>query len=175
MRRLVLLGLIFSWVPVVLAGDKVQPLNIKTGLWQVTKTMTITGVRHPLPPEALARMTPEQRAKFEALYSGAPKTWTSKNCVTKEKLNRDPFSEESERKSCTRTVLTSTGTKMEIREVCVERGVRSDRTLQMEAVDSENVKGSGHASGTADNKSGNIDVNFTAKWVGAVCTDTHQK
>jgi len=86
MQKNTSLGLIFLWAPVLLASGDVQPLNIKTGLWQLTMTTTVSG-RPPIPPEALARMTPEQRAKFEAAMkaraSHGPRTRTYKNCVTK--------------------------------------------------------------------------------------------
>ncbi|MBZ5700654.1 MAG: DUF3617 domain-containing protein [Acidobacteriia bacterium] len=172
MRKLVVLGVFFSWVLVAMAGDKVQPLNIKTGLWQVTITSAVSG-RPPVPADVLARMSPEQRARYEAamkkMVSAAPKTTTHNNCVTKEQLNKDPFSDE--KKSCTRTVLKSTGSRMEIREVCEGNGVKSDITIQIEALNSENVKGVGHVTAAGGDKSMNINTNFTGKWIGAVCTD----
>lgn len=49
-----------------------EPLNVKTGLWQVTEISTTSGVP-PLPAGMQARldkMTPEQRAKLEAAMKG---------------------------------------------------------------------------------------------------------
>jgi hypothetical protein len=155
-----------------MAGDKVQPLNIKTGLWQMTMTSAVSG-RPPMPADALTRMSPEQRARYEAAMSkrasGVPKTRTRNNCVTKEQLNKDPFSDE--KKSCSRTVLKSTGSKMDIREVCEGDGVRSDMTIQIEALNSESVKGSSHVTTAGGDRTMNINMNFTGKWIGAVCTD----
>jgi len=101
--------------------------------------------------------------------SGPPKTRTYNSCVTKEDLNKDPFSEE--KRSCTRTVLKSTGSMMEIREVCEGDGVKSDITMQIEALNSENTKGSGHVTAAGGARSMNVSTNFTGKWIGAVCTD----
>ena len=172
MRKLVVLGVFFSWVLVAMAGDKVQPLNIKTGLWQITMTTAVSGLP-PMPADVLARMSPEQRAKFEAAMkkraSGPPKTRTYNSCVTKEKLNKDPFSDE--KRSCTGTVLKSTGSMIEIREVCEVDGVKSDITMQIEALNSENTKGSGHVTAAGGARSMNVSTNFTGKWIGAVCTD----
>ena len=172
MRKLVFLGVFFSWVLVAMAGDKVQPLNIKTGLWQMTMTTAVSG-RLPMPADILARMSPEQRARYEAAMnkraSAPPKTRTYNSCVTKEQLNKDPFSEE--KKSCTRTVLKSTGSKMEIREVCEGDGVKNDITIQIEALKSENVKGSSHVTAAGGDKTMNVNAGFTGKWIGAVCTD----
>jgi len=172
MRKLVLLGMFLSLVFVAMAGDKVQPLNIKTGLWQVTMTTAVSG-RPPIPADLLARMSPEQRAKFEEAMkkrtSAPPKAKTYKNCVTKEQLNKDPFSEEQ--KTCTRTVLKSTGSKMEIREVCEDEGVKREMIIQIEAFNSENIKGAGHVIVAGGARSMNVSTNFTGKWLGAACTD----
>ena len=172
MRKPIFFSVICLCASVVLANDKVQPLNIKTGLWEMTVTSAVSG-RPPIPPETLARMTPEQRAKFEAamkgMASGAPKTRTYKNCITKEQLNNDPFSDE--KRNCTRTVLKSTGSKMEIREVCEGEGVKSDMTIEIEALNSESVKGSGHVTSAGGGRSMNVNTNYTAKWLGAVCTE----
>ena len=169
MRKPLFLGLFFFGVLIAIAGEKVQPLNIKTGLWEMTMTTTVTG-RVPIPPEALAQMTPEQRAKFEAAMakraSEVPKTRIYKNCITREQLNKDPFGDE---KNCTKTVLKSTGSKMDIREVCVNQGVKSDMTTQIEVIDSERVKGVSHVTATGSDKSMNVSGNFTGKWLGAAC------
>src|SRR6266571_744062 len=171
MRKNILLGVIFLWAPLLLASGDVQPLNIKTGLWEVTMTSTVSG-RPPIRPEALARMTPEQRAKFEAamnrMANGTPKEKTYKKCVTKEQLNKDPFSEKG--KSCARTVLASTGSKMDVREVCVDQNGKRDVTIRIEAADSEHVTGSGQVNTAGGNNSMKISMHFTAKWIGAVCT-----
>ena len=53
MRKAITAGVICVWAAVVLlAADKVQPLNVKTGLWQMTQTITWTG----LPPQMAAMM-----------------------------------------------------------------------------------------------------------------------
>ena len=175
MRKNILLGVIFLWAPVLLAAGDVRPLNIKTGLWEVTMTSEVSG-RPPIPPDVLARMTPEQRAKFEAAMKARasqgsqPKTHT--NCITKEKLNKDPFSEE--RKSCTRTVLASTGSRMDIREVCEDQNGKREMTIRIEAPDSEHVTGSGQVTAAGGNNSMNVSMHFTGKWIGAVCPETKQ-
>lgn len=172
MRTTTLLSVILLCACVLMAGYQVQPLNVKPGLWEVTMTTAVSG-RPPISQEILAKMTPEQRAKFEAsmkgMASGVPKTKTSRNCVTKEQLSKDPFSEE--KSNCTRTVLKSTGSMMEIREVCEGEGVKSDVTMRIEALNPENVKGSGHVTAAGGSNSMNVNTSFTAKWLGATCTE----
>src|SRR5262245_38326842 len=92
------------------AQTKLQPLNVKTGLWESTITTTTSG-QMPIPAEMLARLTPEQRAKFEARMNqnASPKTrtYTNRDCETKEKLAEQPFNSEKE---CKQTIVTSTPT-----------------------------------------------------------------
>ncbi len=90
-------------------------------------------------------MTPEQRAKIQAAMQargGGSKATVSKNCLTKDKLDK-PFNLGDENtKSCARSLVTSSGSKQEIRIDCDREGMKSTGTVKVEAVDSENVKGS---------------------------------
>ena len=60
---------------------------------------------------------------------------------------------------------------MGVREVCEGDGWGTDMTMQIEAVNSENSKGSGHVTAVGGGKSMDLHTNFTAKWLGAVCTE----
>ena len=51
------------------AAEYAKP-NIKPGLWEVTVTPKVSG-EMPIPEDQLAKMTPEQRAKVEAMVKGA--------------------------------------------------------------------------------------------------------
>jgi len=91
-------------------GGQDGSANIKTGLWEITELTSMTGIppMPAIPPEALANMTPEQRAQVEARmkdsFGGGPKTTTRKYCVTKEKLEKDTVFGDN-RNECTRTVM----------------------------------------------------------------------
>ena len=41
------------------SADELKPLDVKPGLWETTMTSQMSGMP-PIPPEALARLTPEQ-------------------------------------------------------------------------------------------------------------------
>jgi hypothetical protein len=173
MRKIILLSVFCLSASIVLAGGDIKPLNVKTGLWQVTMTTNMTGIP-PISPEVMKQLTPEQRSQLEesmkARASQGPQTRTYKHCVTQKDLDKDPFSEKQE--SCTRTVLTSTSSRMKIRQVCMEKGMKMDTTINIEAISHESVKGSGHITATGDGHTMNGEINFSAKWLGAVCTDT---
>src|SRR5947209_10843389 len=133
----------------VWAADKVQPLNVKTGLWETTRTTNTSG-QMPIPPELMARLTPEQRAKMEdrmkANSAEKSRTDTSKSCLTKEKLEKAPFSDEQ--KECTRTIVSSTSSQAEVKFECDMQGMKANGTVHVEALNPESVKGSAQATMT---------------------------
>src|SRR5437868_8630402 len=86
------------------------PLNVKTGEWESTLTNETTG-QLPVPQEMIDKMTPEQRARMEAMMKArgiqGPRTTVTKHCVKKEDLDK-PFG--SDNKSCKQTLVTSSAT-----------------------------------------------------------------
>ena len=66
----------------------------------------------------------------------------SKNCLTKDKLDKAFNLGDENTKSCSRSLVTSSGSKQEIRIDCDREGMKSTGTVKVEAVDSENIKGS---------------------------------
>jgi uncharacterized protein DUF3617 len=170
MRTSILMGLIFASYIVSRRTDKIQPLDVKLGLWEVTTAAT-TGGQIPVPAEVLAKLTPGQRARIEerlkAQSSGTTKTTTRRQCLTKEQLDKGAtFGEE--RKSCTRTVLTSTSSRLDLRVECADQGRTSEGTLQIEALDSENVRGTAQSMFSGDHTL-NPGSTFTARWIGPIC------
>jgi len=77
--------------------QSVQPLNARTGLWQMSETTTWTG----LPPE-MANM----------MENGRTHSYTS--CVKPKDLTSNPWQQGS-KQQCTWTVLNSTATDMELK------------------------------------------------------------
>ncbi|MGB8785459.1 MAG: DUF3617 family protein, partial [Terriglobales bacterium] len=76
------------------------------------------------------------------------------------------------RGDCTRTVVSSTGRKMEIKFHCEEKQSSSDGTFVMEALGSDNVKGTMHM---VINRSGGqpmtMDFTTASKYLGQDCGD----
>jgi hypothetical protein len=153
------------------AQAKFQPLNVKTGLWESTITST-TSVQMPIPAEMLARLSPEQRAKFEArMKQNSPpksRTYTKRDCETKEKLAEQPF---NSAKECKQTITTSTSTKAEVKMVCEFGDVKSSGIMRIDVLSPENVKGSGQMTSNGGGHSMTVDTSFSAKWLGPSCGD----
>jgi hypothetical protein len=155
------------------AADNIAPLNVKEGLWEVTVTHSMSGMpaMPNIPPDALAKMPPDQRARIEAMMNGQPSTDVRKECITKEKLEKhSAFS--ANRGDCTRTVVSSTGSKLELKFHCEEKQSSSDGTFVMEALASDNVKGTMHSViKTSSGKTMNMDFTITSKYLGSACGD----
>lgn len=158
------------------AADKIVTPNIKVGLWEITETHNMSGMppMPTIPPDALARMTPEQRAQMEAhmknSMGGGPKTSTRKYCVTKEKLEKDNLFAD-DRKECTRTVLRSTGTATDVKVHCAEKEMTVDGTFNLEVRSPDSVKGTMRMVMTGHDRTMHMDTDFTSKYLGPVCGD----
>ena len=169
MRAITPVGLMFLLSVALYAGDKLQPLNVKTGLWETTMTTKVNGSM-PLPD--MSELTPEQRAAIEARIkaNSGEKTWTStsKSCLTKEQLEKGRAFEQKD-KECVQTVVTSSANKMEVRLVCEIENIKMSGLIQLEALSPESVKGSGQSTTTGGGHTMNGTTTLTAKWLGSTC------
>jgi hypothetical protein len=180
MRTTILLALIVLSSFALLAADKPTPLNLKEGLWEVTTTHSVTGMPG-MPPDALAKMTPDQRAQVEAMMKqkglgGGPSTNVIKNCVTREKIEKGLAFSDS-RENCTRTIVSSSARHLEMKFHCEDKKstdgskTGSDGTIVVDAIGSDNVKGSTHIVTNSNGRNMNMDLTFTSKYLGAACGD----
>jgi len=161
------------------AGDNLTRLNVTEGLWEVTSTHSMSGMpaMPSIPPETLAKMPPEQRAKIEAMMKGgmgAPKTEVRKDCITKEKLDKQMAFDQN-RQECTRTIVSSTGSKLEMKIHCAGQGkdqqMSTDGTFLVETSGPNSAKGSMHAVTSGNGQTMNIDFTFNSKYLGPACGD----
>jgi hypothetical protein len=142
MRKIIMLGSVILSATALFAAA-LEPLNVKTGVWQVTMTSKINGLPKPT-------------------------TNTYKTCVTKADLDKYPFTDPDAH--CTWTVQSSTGSKMDATGICMPNGMgKVDFAMKLEALNSESVQGTGQLSfnGPAGAMNGNYSA--MAKWVGATC------
>ena len=120
-----------------------------------------------IPPEALAKLPPEQRAKIEGRMKGAPQTSTV--CVKKEKLEQ-PFRFDKMDKACTRDIVTSSGSMQEFHVECTHEKSKTSGVVRVEAMNSENIKGSMQMDTTHGDRTMTMNSTFTSKWVGSTCS-----
>ncbi|MGB8013471.1 MAG: DUF3617 domain-containing protein [Terriglobales bacterium] len=154
------------------AADDFKPLNAKEGLWEVTTTHSMTGMPATpnIPPDALAKMPPEQRARIEAMMKGGPSTDVRKECITKEKLEKhSAFA--PKRGDCTYNVVSSTGSRLEVKLHCQDKQTSIDGTVVQEVVGSDGVKGTAHMVSNSEGHTMNVDISFSSKYLGPACGD----
>ncbi len=131
------------------AGEKVEPLNVKTGLWQVTETYSATGLPAGIP---------------------ANHTTNYKTCVTKKDLESNPFREPDDK--CSWKVLNSSASDMEVSGTACDmgnQGMKADFHLKLHVVDSEHVQGSGDWKADGGGMSMNGRATGNGKWISASC------
>jgi hypothetical protein len=152
---------------------KVQPLNVKPGLWESTRTINRAG-QMGIPPEMLNRLSPEQRARMEermnAHSAAHTNTTTEKHCVTKEDIEKDHL-KLAEAKECTTTIINTTSTTVKAKLVCDQEGMHATGTLELVAADSEHMSGSYQSTVDANGHTMNVDGTWTSKWLGSSCGD----
>ncbi|HEU5335195.1 MAG TPA: DUF3617 domain-containing protein [Terriglobales bacterium] len=162
----VILALSFSlW-----AASKIQPLNVKTGLWQTTMTMNRFG-EMPLPSDMLSRLTPQQRARLEARMKAHPtntRTMVYKSCLTRKELENPNF---TARQQCTWTTLQSNGARIKGSALCTypQPAMRVKGSGEFVALDREHVKGFLHMAAAGKGGAMNTSSDFSSKWLGPSC------
>lgn len=142
-------------------------LNVKTGAWEMTTTTLITGM--PIPAESLAKMTPEQRTRMEAMIAdraGKPSKHVSKSCVTQEDLDQDSMIK-SDNVDCKKEVISRSTTKIVVTETCDAPNASTSNVI-IEAKTPENVVA--NMDMTQPGASGKIQVNIDGRWLGASCS-----
>lgn len=156
------------------SAPKLQPLNIKPGLWESTRALKRTGAL-PIPSEMLNRLTPEQRARMEERIranSGThANTKTEQHCVTKEDLEKHRMTL-ADSKECTTTLLNSTSTTVKAKFVCDENGIQASGTLELVAADPEHLNGSYRSTANAQGNTMNVEGTWTSRWLGSSCGKT---
>src|SRR5947209_5489955 len=172
MRNLLIAVFATASVAAVATKD-VQHMNVKTGLWEVTNTISRAG-KMPITPEMMARLTPQQRAKLEArMKAQSAKNSTTDvhtSCLTKEQLEQGPaFGKETE--SCTQKVLNSTSTQADVALACEMEGMTANGTLHMEASDPEHVTGTATLTSKGAGQTMDVNSSFTAVWKQASCDE----
>jgi len=169
---------LFAAAVTTTAADKIAPLNVKLGLWQMTYILEGSGLPGPtIPPELAAKMTPEQRAKTEARLKAragqGPRLDSRKYCLTERKLNKGLFDDDEHGKSCQRTVVESNSKLQQFHEECNEGGTKRTAEGRFEAIDRDTMMGSIQVK-TEGKSPLAIKSEIAGKWIGTDCGDESQ-
>jgi hypothetical protein len=160
----------------VWAADNATPLDIKPGLWENTTKTEMGGRAMPampaIPPEALAQMPPEQRARVEAMMNSRKPGggMTTKVCMTRDSLANGIRM--AQQKGCTQKLVSSSSTKMVMHVECTEGANKSSGDVTFERIDSEHTKGN-MAMKVSSGGAPPMDMKMVmeGKWLSSDCGD----
>jgi len=175
----VALGIACATVPAA-----AQPLDVKPGLWEVSSTRSSAGMPQipqapQIPPELLARMPPEQRARIEsamrAAQGQADGTRLQKICVTRETLQRGMAFGADRPPSCKQTIRTQSRTALEVQQNCTERGGQQTIHMRYEAPRPDIMSGTVEIAMNAGGRQTTMKNVMQGRWVGPDCGDVKPK
>jgi hypothetical protein len=153
------------------AADSIK-LNVKPGLWEVSSVGQASGVP-PIPEDTLAKMTPEQRARFQAAMqatmSNASKPRLFKNCITPEKIAQGFDVQPNQSASCQRTVTSISSSEFKVSSVCSGPDGGTTMEMHLQATGSEQVSGTVHVVVSRGGKTMTVDNNIHGKWLSSDC------
>jgi Protein of unknown function (DUF3617) len=159
----------FSLALPLLAAER---LAVKTGLWESTEIMQLSGVS--IPEDQLQKMPPAQRAQMQEMLKkmgvGAPRTIVHKWCVTAKDLDTDNFfGPQEEGDKCQYKLVAGTSKRREWTFQCNSADGAGSGHVVIEATSDT------QAHGTMDGKmaqaagAGSMNAKFDAKWVSSSC------
>jgi Protein of unknown function (DUF3617) len=166
-------GIGLAWVLPSLAAGGETPLNVTPGLWEMTSQSDTSGPP-PIPPEAMANMTPEQKQKFEAamqaMMAKQHQPHTVRACVTADEIKRG-FTGGDQDKECQKTIVNSTPKLLDMTMTCTGDGQQSTGTFHYEAADPQTVAGNIDMHISRGAQTMEIKNEMHGKWVAADCGD----
>ena len=152
-------------------ADEKANLKVDPGLWEVTSQAKVGGDMQ-IPDEAMANMTPEQRARLQQAVQGmianAQQQHVFRQCMTREKL-AEGFKTGDDSPSCKTTIVRNTAAELVVRNECAGESNSHTVTAQFRAVDHHHVTGITDVAGTFNGKSMNMHGTMDAKWLSADC------
>ncbi len=156
-------------------------LDMRTGLWEVKSERSSTGMppmptMPSIPPEALAKLPPAQRAQIEnamkARGSMATGTRVSKFCVTEEGLRKSPdFSMADGKMRCTRTQESRTARGWQVEEACRSDGGTQTVSVRYEVVNRETIEGTVDIAMRDRGHDITMKQTMHGRWLGPDCGD----
>lgn len=170
-RLLVPFGIMLALSPAAIAGAPTvaEPLHIKPGLWEIKLTVRSSG-QPPMPPDVLAKLTAQERARIEAKArereAAGPRVTVKRRCLDERELEQPlALTFGGERQGCRQTVVSASHNAQEIRVDCGKGG----GTVRIEALDPENAKVVSDWSATDGTRTLKMSSTAELKWLGAAC------
>ena len=143
--------------------------DVKLGLWEMTWSVQTSG---QLPKVDTSKLPLAQQAIAQAAMKaamanmGGPHTF--KTCLGEEQLKKGASFNFEKDPSCTTTVLKSTATEMQVKQVCTGKRPRTV-SIDYKAATPESVSGVSHVDANLGGKSITADGKMTGTWLADDC------
>ena len=148
------------------------PLNASPGLWQITTQSQLSGQMPMIDESAINNLPPARRAKFEAAMKTAMAKAAGphvfKECLTREKLAKG-FDLAKPDPSCVRTVVTSSSSALEVRELCTSARENRSGDYKFALANGTTAAGSVHMVMSHGGKAMTIDGTMKGQWLSSDC------
>lgn len=175
MRVIAVLATVSLSAAVMAAAGAPRP-PIKTGLWETRmSTLDANGKEVPSPgQEALARMSPETRARMAEMMKGRgmalPEADGSmKVCLSKEVLDSGAWQQASAGTGCTTNYLSTTGSTWKWHSTCTSLSSESDGEITFSG--QESYRSTVTTTSTIRGKTTTTTRAMQSKWLSADCGD----
>ena len=107
---------------------------------------------------------------FGGARSPGPEDDDTGDLLDKVELSK-PLSFGDDDKSCQRTIISLSRSKQEGHLECSNETMKRSGDVHIEAINPENVKGSMQMTAAGGGRTMNVNVGFTAKWIGTSCAE----
>ncbi len=144
--------------------------NVKLGLWEMTWSVQVNG----MPTVDLSKVPAAQQAMAQSMMKNAMakmgQPHAFKTCIGEEQLKKGASFDYSKDPSCTTTVLKSTSTELQVKQVCTGKRPHTV-SIDYKAATPESVTGSAHVDMSGDSAGGGMaaDSKMSGKWLSADC------
>jgi hypothetical protein len=159
------------------SGKPADPikLNIKLGLWEIATQANISGAP-PIPEDALAKMSPDQRARMQAAIQASmadvAKPKLAKHCVTQEKVAQGfNLDRQHDSTTCQKKLVTNTSSELQLSETCPEDNGSTSIDEHIQLSGSDQVAGTVHFIKSSGGKTMTVDSTIKGQWLSASCGD----
>jgi hypothetical protein len=143
--------------------------NIKLGLWEMTWSVQTSG---QLPKIDMSKLPPAQQAMAQAAMKAAMANMggphTLKTCLGEEQLKKGASFNFDKDPSCTTTVLKSSPSEMQVKQVCTGKRPRTV-SIDYKAATPESVSGVSHIDTNMGGNAMTADGKMSGKWLADDC------
>lgn len=174
MSRMSVLVVLASAAALAAGSAQGASLNVKPGLWETSTQSQVSGMP-PIPPEELAKMPPEARARMQAAMQAGMnemnKPRTAKYCVSQEEIDKGFAAEQARHgnESCQRVVVSSSANAQTVHITCTGEGETTTGTINIVASSPEAVSGAFDFNVSGHGNNMKMHSTLTSRWLSADC------